>query len=165
MAVRREEEWRRSGPFPSVEREALVGVAGEMAAARPWIDAVFLFGSRARGRVHPGSDIDLAVLPLSSCVIEDRLSVEAAMARLAEERTGVPTDVVLVRRELSPSLLFEIFLVETILYARDRERAHEVACRARAEYRDLRPRLERSFEWTRRAIVERARALRSDECP
>src|SRR5207302_5753118 len=31
--------------------------------AHPWIEAVYLFGSRARGNVRPSSDIDLAVLP------------------------------------------------------------------------------------------------------
>ena len=42
--------------------------------------------------------------------------------------------------------LFDLFRVETILFARDLEQAHLVACRARAEYRDELPRLDRIFE-------------------
>jgi hypothetical protein len=49
--------------------------------------------------------------------------------------------------------------VETLLYARDPERAHHIACQARAEYRDLLPRLERSFRRVKREIEERADAL------
>jgi predicted nucleotidyltransferase len=128
-----------------------------MAAAFPWVDGVFLFGSRAGEHSRPSSDVDLAVL--SSAAPEDRLAAEAELARFAEDRLELPVDVVLIRRDLSPALLFAVFAVETLLWARDPEQAHRVACRARAEYRDLRPRLERAFERVRRRIEERADAL------
>ena len=89
----------------------------------------------------------------------DRVAAEAELARFAEDRLNVPVDVVLIRRDLSPGLLFDIFSVETILYARDPERAHRVACQARAEYRDLLPRLERAFRRVQREIEELADAL------
>src|SRR2546426_1749834 len=146
MAVRREDKARRSGPFPAVSRESLGAVASGMAAAHPWLESVYLFGSRARGDARPGSDVDLAVLPRASSPPLDRITVEAELARFAEDQLGVPVDVVLIRRELSPGLLFDIFSIETILYARDPEVAHRVACQARAEYRDERPRLERAFD-------------------
>jgi hypothetical protein len=68
-------------------------------------------------------------------------------------------DVILIRRDLSPGLLFDIFSVETILYAGDPDRAHRAACQARAEYRELRPRLERAFRRVQQEIEERADAL------
>ena len=157
--MRRNEEESRSGPYPAVDRATLEAVAVELAAAFPWVDAVYLFGSRARGRAHSRSDADLAVLPRSSEQPEDRILGEAELARFAEDRLEMPADVILIRRDLSPGLLFDIFAVETILYARDRERAHHVACQARAEYRDLLPRLDRAFERTRRRIKELADAL------
>jgi 2-polyprenyl-3-methyl-5-hydroxy-6-metoxy-1,4-benzoquinol methylase/predicted nucleotidyltransferase len=158
MTIRDENEARRPGPFPAVPREALATVASDMAAVCPWVEAVYLFGSRARGDARPGSDVDLAVLPGPSGPPGDRLAAEAELARFAEDRLGVPVDVVLIRRDLSPTLLFDIFSVETILHARDPERAHRVACQARAEYRDERPRLDRAFERVRRQIEERANA-------
>jgi predicted nucleotidyltransferase len=159
MANRPEYEARRSGPFPAVPREALDAVASAMAAAHPWVEAVYLFGSRARGCARPGSDVDLAVLPHRSGPPIDRIAAEAELARFAEDRLGIPVDVVLIRRDLSPGLLFDIFSVETILYACDPEAAHRAACQARAEYRDLRPRLERAFARVRQQIEERANAL------
>ena len=55
-------------------------------------------------------------------------------------------------------LLFDIFSAETILYARDVERAHRIASRARNEYRDLLPRLERAFGHVQRRIEDWASA-------
>jgi predicted nucleotidyltransferase len=156
MRRRDEEEARRIGPFPPVDRATLEAVARELAAAFPWIEAVYLFGARARGRARPSSDTDLAVLPGASECPDDRVMAEIDLARFAEDRLAMPVDVVLIRRDLSPGLLFDIFAVETILYARDWERAHHVACQARAEYRDLRPRLDRIFDREYRRIMERA---------
>lgn len=142
-----------------IAREALHQVAAAIGETHEWVDAVFLFGSHARGNVRAGSDVDLAVLPCRSGAPGDRLQAQADLARLAEDRLGVPVDVVLIQRDLSPGLLFDIFSVETILFARDQERAHRIACQARAEYRDLRPRMDRAFERLRRQIEERADAL------
>jgi len=135
-------------------------VAAEIAAAYPWVDAVFLFGSRAQGRTHPGSDADLAVLARAGEQPENWLFGEQNIACFAEDRLGLPIDVVLIRPDLSPSLLFDIFRVETILFAHDGDHAHRVACQARAEYRDLRPRLDRIFARVRREIKEHADALK-----
>jgi uncharacterized protein len=159
MAARREDEARRRGPFPPLDREVLHTIARAIAEAHPWVEAVYLFGSRARSDARPGSDVDLAVLPDPQAPPMDRVTAEAEIARFTEDRLGIPVDVVMIRRELSLGLLFDIFSVETILYARDPERAHRVACQARALYRDERPRLERAFERVRKEIAERANAL------
>jgi predicted nucleotidyltransferase len=160
MVVRQEDGAQQSGPFPPVERDTLRAVASELSAAYPWVEAVYLFGSRARGCPRPGSEVDLAVLPCLSVSLPDRRLAEAKVARFVEDRLGLPVDMVLVHCDLSPGLLFDIFSVETVLHARDEERAHRVACQARAEYRELRPRRERGFARLRQQIEERADALK-----
>jgi predicted nucleotidyltransferase len=159
MRRRPEDEDRRARRAPQVGRPAPVAVAQALAAAHPSVEAVFLFGSRARGADHAVSDLDLAVLLDEPAPDADRVRLQAELARFVEERVSLPVDVVLVDCSLSPGLLFDIFAVETILYARDYERAHQVACRARAEYREVLPRLDRSFERVRQRIEERAHAL------
>jgi predicted nucleotidyltransferase len=157
LRTRDEDERRRVPDVPLVTREHLGQVVQAMATAHPAVAAVYLFGSRARRSEHPGSDLDLAVLLQQP--VADRLRVQAELARFVEDRVGLPVDLVLVDRSLAPGLLFDIFAIETVLYARDPEQAHQVACRARAEYRELLPRLDRSFERVRRRIEERADAL------
>jgi hypothetical protein len=142
-----------------IEYESLITAAQALATAHSSVEAVFLFGSRARGAVRTSSDLDLAVLLQNPAPDADRLRLQAELARSVEDRVGLPVDVVLVDRRLAPGLLFDIFAIETILFARNYERAHEVACRARAEYRDALPRLDRSFARVRRRIEERAHAL------
>jgi predicted nucleotidyltransferase len=159
MRRRAEDEDRQVRRAPPVGRQALIAVAETLADAYSSVEAVFLFGSRARGAEHAVSDLDLAVLLDEPAPDADRLRLQAELARFVEERVSLPVDVVLVDRTLPPGLLFDIFAVETILFARDYERTHQVACRARAEYRDVLPRLDRSFEWVRQRIEERAHAL------
>lgn len=153
------EERRRAGPYPHVELATFEAVAGEIATAFPWVDAVYLFGSRARDRTHAGSDADLAILARTGEEPQDWISAEQSIGHFAEDRLGLPVDAVLIRRELQPGLLFEMFRVETILFARDRELAREVAAQARAEYRDLLPRLDRIHARVRRRIKELSHEL------
>ncbi|HET6386881.1 MAG TPA: nucleotidyltransferase domain-containing protein [Armatimonadota bacterium] len=135
---RRGRRWMQPTP------DRLVDAVRAMAEAEPRIDAVYLFGSHATGTVRATSDVDLAVLLDPSRGLEDHLRIQFLLEEAAEDRLGLPVDVIVLRWDLSPSLLFEIFGKETILFARDRNRAHRVACRARAEYRHELPRLERA---------------------
>src|SRR5947209_14200372 len=108
MGRRNEEEWRRAGPWPPLERGQLVAAAEALAAARPDVEAVYLFGSRARGQPHPGSDVDVAVLTQPRVPLAERVSTQTALARFLEDRLRVPVDAVLVHPDLSPGLLFDI---------------------------------------------------------
>lgn len=155
--MRRDDEWR-PGPFPDIDRGQFEAVARGLAEKFPAIDAVYLFGSRARGETRPYSDIDLAVLLVPEETNPDRVHLEPAMARYVEDELGVDTDVVLVTPDLPLPLQFEMFAVETILFARDYERAHDEACRARARYREELPRLERIYARVHARIQERANA-------
>jgi predicted nucleotidyltransferase len=159
MGGRADDEARRAKPVPQVESQTLITAARALAAAHPSVEAVFLFGSRARGTTHAGSDLDLAVLVRKSAADANRWCVRAELARFMEDRLDLPVDVVLIDRNLAPGMLFDVFAIETILYARDYERAHQAACRARAEYRDVLSRLDRSFARVRRRIQERADAV------
>lgn len=47
----------------------------------PEVEAVYLFGSRASGRTHPGSDIDLAIVPADGAPEQQRLSILADLTR------------------------------------------------------------------------------------
>jgi len=58
-------------------------------------DAIYLFGSRARGDARPDSDFDLLVVVPDSTP-EDRRSLQAG-ARIARD-PGVPADIVPCRR-------------------------------------------------------------------
>src|SRR5437588_12342697 len=109
MGRRNEEEWRRAGPWPTLERGQLVAAAEALAAARPDVQAVYLFGSRARGRTHPNSDVDLAVLSEPPVPVSERISTREKLARFLEDRLAAPVDVVLLHRDLAPGLLFDIF--------------------------------------------------------
>jgi predicted nucleotidyltransferase len=155
---RREEEARRAGPWPPLEGAQLVAAAEALAAEHPVVAAVYLFGSRAHGRTHPGSDVDVAVLTEPRIPLSERVSTQVELARFLEERLQMPVDVVLIHPDLSPGLLFDIFSVETILFARDRAHAHRVAGQARNEYRDLLPRLERAFARVQRRLEDWASA-------
>jgi len=155
---RREEEARCTGPWPPLERAQLVAAAEALAAARPVVEAVYLFGSRVHGRTHPGSDVDVAVLTEPQAPLSARVSTQTELAQFLEDRLQVPVDVVLIHPDLSPGLLFDIFSVETILFARNRALAHRVAGQARNEYRDLLPRLERAFARVQRRLEDWANA-------
>jgi predicted nucleotidyltransferase len=159
MVRRREDEKRRAGPWPSLDRAQLIAAAEALAAVNPAVAAVYLFGSRARGQTHAGSDVDVAVLVEPPVRVPERISTQEDLSRFLEERLQVPVDVVLLSPHLSPGLLFDIFVVETILYARDFERAHRIAAQARNEYRDLLPRLERAFSRVQQRIEEWASAV------
>lgn len=150
-------ERRRGGDY-AVSRPDLVEAVRELANRDPSIDAVFLFGSRAAGTERASSDVDIAVLRSPDAPPIDRLDFEQPLAGALEERLHVPFDVVLLGPELPPSLLFEIFRVETPLFARDPDLAHAYACSARAEYRDLKPRLDRAYERAAHWFREQAHA-------
>lgn len=47
----------------------------------PDVEAVYLFGSRASGHTHPGSDIDLAIVPADGTPEQQRLSILADLTR------------------------------------------------------------------------------------
>lgn len=48
----------------------------------PAIQAVYLFGSHTTGKTHPGSDIDIAIIPGNNKVRSQKLNILTDLARL-----------------------------------------------------------------------------------
>jgi predicted nucleotidyltransferase len=78
----------RHSQAPSELSDALPAILAELSVFHP--SAVYLFGSAATGRGHPGSDIDLAILPDNPC---DPVAVFETANRLAA-KLGRDVDLV-----------------------------------------------------------------------
>src|SRR5262249_44135978 len=78
-------------------------------AARYELDLIVIVGSRVTGRIHPESDIDLAVLPTAEAQFDVLKFMLAVYEILGEERV----DIVDLRR--SPPLLAKCIADEGVL--------------------------------------------------
>jgi len=68
----------------------------------PEIQAVYLFGSRATGKIHTESDLDLAVVPRSERARERKLDILADLARQGFDHVDLvflDTDDIVLRYE------------------------------------------------------------------
>lgn len=104
--------------------------------AEPAVGYALLFGSRARGTEHPGSDADVAV-GLTAGAARDVQTLGRLAARL-ESAAGRRVDLVLLDEAPAP-LAYRIFRDGGVLVERDR--AALVARKARAilDYLDFKP--------------------------
>ncbi|HYU17993.1 MAG TPA: nucleotidyltransferase domain-containing protein [Chloroflexota bacterium] len=126
---------------------------GEYFSSRDDVIAAYLFGSHARGRAGPLSDVDVGVL-LSGTPDVDR----CFEARL--DITGGVMDVlhvndvdVAVLNQVPLALRYRIFCDGVLLHCRDRRALVEFKARTVSQYLDFLPLIERH----ERAIFERAR--------
>jgi len=103
--------------------------------------AAYLYGSVARGTARADSDVDLAVLPMlpSTGTLESlQLDLEGEL----ERRLRKPVQIVVL--DTAPLDLVHRILLEGILvHERDRSRRIDFEVRARNEYFDMLPILER----------------------
>jgi len=76
------------------------------------IDLLILFGSQAKKRMKAGSDFDLALKPCRGCAV-DKLDV---IFQLGELFNVDNVDVVILRPDTDPVLLWEIFMEGKLLY-------------------------------------------------
>lgn len=108
----------------------------EILAADPRIAYAIAFGSVARGRAGPHSDLDVAI-GLAGGASLDLLALGALSGRLAEiaER---PVDLVLLD-EAPPSLAYRVFRDGRALVVRDPEALAQRKVRAILEYLDFQP--------------------------
>lgn len=109
-----------------------------------------LFGSRASGREHPGSDLDLAVYLDETLVPEDQFDLQLGLTNDLSD-LGRP-DVVILNQ--APPLLGHRALQGKLVLNRDRSAYVRYFVRTLAAYQDERP-------W--RSLHERARARRAEE--
>jgi len=131
----------------TVAAEELPALASELAARFPEVEAVWLFGSYAHGRNRPTSDVDLAIH--TSRARAGDLAHRYDLQEAAEQRLGVPVDVVLLGPEQPLPLLWEILRKPVLLFARDPADAAALASTLRSMIRDEWPRLERRWQRTR----------------
>jgi predicted nucleotidyltransferase len=108
--------------------------AGEVAAA-------YVFGSQARGTAHAGSDFDLAVL-LREAPPRTLEGLSLDMAAELERTLAVPVDLVVLNRA-PPDLIHRVMRDGRIIMDLDRGARIAFEVRARNEYFDVLPTLER----------------------
>jgi predicted nucleotidyltransferase len=95
-----------------------------------------VFGSRARGRSHAESDVDVA-LGLADGMRPTALELGEIGSRL-EAAVGRPVDLVLLD-EAPPGLAYRVFRDGQIILERDRRALVDRKARAILEYLDFRP--------------------------
>jgi len=111
---------------------------------QPDIVAAYLFGSYATGRIHSGSDVDIAVLLDEDALpqttrwggplLSRRLDLIAAAERFADCAVDVIT-----LNNASPLLSFEVLRKGRLLYEGNRHERIEFEVRAGKVYNDLQP--------------------------
>lgn len=106
----------------------------DIAARYPEVMALYLFGSRARGRERPDSDVDLAVLfKPGSDWWETRLDLSADLSA----RFGKPVDLVVLGEDLD--LSFRILKEGRRLYERQRDAVRSREAVVASMYYDFAP--------------------------
>jgi predicted nucleotidyltransferase len=110
--------------------------------AGPPLELAMLFGSAAAGRMHAGSDVDIAIIPRQRDLpLADELSLQTELARVCGR------DVDLVRLDLASTFVrWQVGrggrpLVEAHPFA-----AKRFVAEAAAEYLDFAPAFERAME-------------------
>ena len=105
------------------------------------IVAVYLYGSRARGTARPASDVDLGILYREdpAMTLEGLpLDLEADL----ERALGVPVQIVALN-QAPVDLIHRVLRDGKLILDRDRSRRIRFEVKARNEFFDLRPILER----------------------
>ena len=105
----------------------------QRAALRPEVRLAVMFGSRARGKPRPGSDVDLGIL-LDPYSPELRFELEAELGRAA----GLPVDMVLLD-EAPPLLRFEMARGGILLHEREAGSWTDFKARAMIDWWDWAP--------------------------
>lgn len=128
---------------------ALLDALREALRDGPGLEVALAFGSLARGSGHPGSDLDVAVLPTDRTL---PLSVEAELAGALERASGRSVD--LVRIDHAPLALAWRIARDGILLA-EHQRGFAARWRARValEHAEFAPTLAAGGERYRAALA------------
>jgi predicted nucleotidyltransferase len=112
-----------------------LGALKAVLAAGPALQLALLFGSAARGRLHPGSDLDIGIIPENSDFsLRDELDLAAAVSRA----TG--RDVDLVRLDRASTLVrWEVAKAHIPLIAGAPGALPRFLARAALDHADLAP--------------------------
>jgi predicted nucleotidyltransferase len=137
------------------ERDAdpLLRAVANAAESLPEIQAAFLFGSQASGRVRADSDVDIAILiDGTSASVDARTRLRRVIEALAAHVAADRLDVVILN-DAPPALAFQVLKGGKLAFERDRTALHRFRVRTYARHSD--------FESTERFFraVTRRRAL------
>lgn len=117
------------------ERRLFEDAREVLLAELPEVEAIYAYGSLARGDAGPDSDLDLAVLLPPGGRIADPLDLMAKVSR------RVHRDVDLVDlREAGLDLVWELLREGRLLYSRDPERTLAWEAERMTDYADFQPR-------------------------
>ncbi len=115
------------------------------------IDLMILFGSRATGKTHPGSDTDIALFSRTNPLRENHVRLYGEMEDLMREEI----DVAILDLDTDPVLLVEVFQKGKCLYAAQPGLFFEQKIRAYRIFEDTEP-LRRFRD---QALAQRIKAL------
>lgn len=107
-------------------------IAAALRQALPHARAAWLFGSAARGRARPTSDLDIAVVHPAPLQASDRLDAAAHLA----EALGRDVDLLDFAR-LSPVMQVQVLATGRCLFTDDPVADLGAAARALRDYQDL----------------------------
>ena len=126
--------------LPSTDSSLHAALGGALAGV-PDVAFALVFGSRARGTPHAGSDVDVA-LGFGPDRRPAAREIGAIVSRL-EEATGRSVDIIILGHA-PPGLAYRVFRDGIVILARDRGALIERKVRAILEYLDFQP-VERMF--------------------
>ena len=128
--------------FPPLERLA------ELFSQYPDIQAVYLFGSVAQGRVHAESDLDLAIIPRHSSLSASKLDILTELGRAGFDNVDL---VVLDRDDIV--LNYEAVRPNRVVYQTDDFDSASMYSRVVRQYLDFLPYLKVQREAYKRRIL------------
>lgn len=124
-----------------------VKATGQRTAA---VDAIFVFGSTARRRIHAQSDLDVAVLFSRDLSAGGREELRRNFRDRLEEVTGLECDV-LDLEEASTWLRYHILKTGRLIYERSPRHSRRFVAQSLLDYFDFQP----IYERMERRLLER----------
>ena len=133
-----------------MDTESIVTLLSARAREIEEVRVAYLFGSRARGRERPGSDIDVGVL-VNDALVADAEGVKQTLWRLitALSGDGVPSDRLdlVLLNDAPPLLCHHVLRDGLLLHARNKTERVRFAVRAMRDYQGIEPKLAQQRRW------------------
>ena len=138
---------------PDVNEETL-RKATEALGARPEVVLAYLFGSHARGRPRPISDIDFAILLSGTVPRDSYLDAQIALTQVLTRIFRSDEVQVVILNRAPPLLAYKVIVEGRLLVCQDQMARVRFQVRATQRYFDTRPMRKALAEATARRIRE-----------